>query len=101
RATRGVGVLDPGRVGRAIDDGSRGAALAPRAARSMDMFRGRGEGDAPHSTPAQEREAALDAGGFQAVFRIPSRVSVAAQEGAKSFRIATATIAPDLLARAA
>ena len=34
------------------------------------------------------------------VFRIPGRVSVAANEGAKSFRIATAKIAPDLLSRA-
>jgi uncharacterized protein (TIGR02231 family) len=35
------------------------------------------------------------------VFRVPGRVSVIAQEGAKSFRIATSTISPDLLVRAA
>jgi uncharacterized protein (TIGR02231 family) len=56
-------------------------------------------GDA-RAAPAQEREATLDTGGFQAVFRIPGRVSVVAQEGTKSFRIATMTIAPDLLVRA-
>jgi len=50
---------------------------------------------------AEEREAAADTGGFQAVYRIPGRVSVAASEGAKSFRISSAVIAPDLLARAA
>ena len=37
---------------------------------------------------------------IQAVFRIPGRVTVAANEGAKSFRISTAQIAPELLVRA-
>jgi uncharacterized protein (TIGR02231 family) len=50
---------------------------------------------------AEEQEAAADTGGFQAVYRIPGRVSVAASEGAKSFRISSAVIAPDLLVRAA
>lgn len=50
---------------------------------------------------AQEAEAATDAGDFQAVFRVPGHVSVAANEGAKSFRLATRTIAPDLLVRTA
>jgi uncharacterized protein (TIGR02231 family) len=49
---------------------------------------------------AVEREAAVDAGGFQAVFRVPGRISVAADEGAKSFRIAAAALSPDLLVRA-
>ena len=51
--------------------------------------------------PAQESEATFETGGFQAVFRIPGRVSVATNEGAKSFRVATADIAPDLLVRTA
>jgi uncharacterized protein (TIGR02231 family) len=50
---------------------------------------------------AVEREAAVEAGGFQAVFRVPGRISVGADEGAKSFRIAAATLAPALLVRAA
>jgi uncharacterized protein (TIGR02231 family) len=50
---------------------------------------------------ADESEAVADTGGFQAVFRIPGRVSVATNEGAKSFRISTAAIAPDLLVRSA
>jgi uncharacterized protein (TIGR02231 family) len=50
---------------------------------------------------AEEQEAAADTGGFQAVYRIAGRVSVAASEGAKSFRISSAVIAPDLLVRAA
>jgi uncharacterized protein (TIGR02231 family) len=50
---------------------------------------------------AEEQEAAADTGRFQAVYRIAGRVSVAASEGAKSFRISSAVIAPDLLVRAA
>jgi uncharacterized protein (TIGR02231 family) len=50
---------------------------------------------------AQESEAAFESGGFQGVFRIPGRVSVATNEGAKSFRMSTAAIAPDLLVRTA
>jgi len=49
---------------------------------------------------AQEQNAVFETGGFQAVFRIPGRVSVATNEGAKSFRVAGATIVPDLLVRA-
>lgn len=52
------------------------------------------------SMAAEEREAAVETGGFQAMFRLPGRVSVAADEGAKSFRITAATITPDLLVRA-
>jgi uncharacterized protein (TIGR02231 family) len=55
---------------------------------------------APPAVPAQEQEAAVDTGGYQAIFRIPGRVTVAGNEGAKSFRISTAKLAPDLLVRA-
>jgi uncharacterized protein (TIGR02231 family) len=50
--------------------------------------------------PAQEREATVETGGFQVLFRVPGRISVGAGEGNKSFRIASARIAPDLLVRA-
>ncbi|RDV03289.1 mucoidy inhibitor MuiA family protein [Undibacter mobilis] len=50
--------------------------------------------------PAREQEAAFEAGGFQAVFRVPGRVSMMAQQGARSFRLATTTIAPELIVRA-
>jgi uncharacterized protein (TIGR02231 family) len=66
-------------------------AAAPLTARSMakaDM------------APAPEQEAVAETGGFQVVFRIPGKVSVPAQQGAKALRIATATIAPDLTVRA-
>jgi len=51
--------------------------------------------------PASEQEATLDTGGFQAVFQIPGHVTVPADQGAKSFRIGTTTIAPKLVIRAA
>jgi len=66
------------------DDATLAAAAAPQ----------------PAAVPAQEQEAAVDTGRFQAVFRVPGRVSVAASEGAKNFRISTEQIAPKLLVRA-
>ncbi|MFO1107572.1 MAG: mucoidy inhibitor MuiA family protein [Bradyrhizobium sp.] len=50
---------------------------------------------------ADEQQAAVEASGFQVTFKIPGRVSIGAAEGAKSLRIATAAIAPDLLVRSA
>ncbi|MHC1949943.1 mucoidy inhibitor MuiA family protein [Bradyrhizobium sp. UFLA06-06] len=69
-------------------------ALAPApAADAVQQFRfGGGRAD--------ELEATAEVGAFQATFKIPGRVSVAANEGAKSLRISTATITPDLVVRA-
>ena len=50
---------------------------------------------------AEEQQAAVEVGGFQVMFRIPGRVSIGASEGAKSLRVSTATIAPDLAIRSA
>ena len=68
-------------------------ALAPApAADAVQQFRfGGGRTD--------ELEATAEVGAFQATFKIPGRVSVAANEGAKSLRISTATITPDLVVR--
>lgn len=49
----------------------------------------------------EERAAEIETGGFQAVFRIPGRVSLGAGEGARSLRIAALTAAPQLLVRSA
>jgi uncharacterized protein (TIGR02231 family) len=49
---------------------------------------------------ADEQQAIADVSGFQVVFKIPGRVSLSASEGAKSLRVSTATIAPDLTVRA-
>jgi uncharacterized protein (TIGR02231 family) len=48
---------------------------------------------------AEEQQATAEIGAFQAAFRIPGRVSIGASEGAKSLRIATTTIVPDLMIR--
>jgi len=50
---------------------------------------------------AEEQQAAAEVSAFQTAFRIPGRVSVATNEGAKSLRISTAIIAPELAVRAA
>ena len=49
---------------------------------------------------AEEQQAELDAGGFQVVFRVPGRIAVPAGQGAKSFRIASTTLHPDLMVHA-
>jgi uncharacterized protein (TIGR02231 family) len=48
---------------------------------------------------AEEQQAAVEVGGFQVMFRIPGRVSIGTSEGAKSLRVSTASIAPDLVIR--
>jgi uncharacterized protein (TIGR02231 family) len=53
----------------------------------------------PAPQQAEERQAAAEVGGFQVVFKIQGRVSVGTSEGAKSLRISTAVIAPDLMVR--
>ncbi|MBR0754224.1 mucoidy inhibitor MuiA family protein [Bradyrhizobium jicamae] len=50
---------------------------------------------------ADERQATAEIGAFQATFKIPGRVSVGANEGAKSVRIASTNIVPDLMIRSA
>ena len=57
--------------------------------------------DAAKQRPVDEREATIETGGFQAVYRIPERVTVAANEGAQSFRISSVNPTPDLIRRAA
>lgn len=49
---------------------------------------------------AEEQQAAVDTGGFQVVFRVPGRIAVPAGQGSKSFRIASTTVAPDLMVHA-
>jgi uncharacterized protein (TIGR02231 family) len=68
-------------------------AAAPEPAQDSEVAKAQ-------SAPAIEREAAVESSGYQVVYRVPGRISVVANEGAKSFRIASARIAPDLLARA-
>jgi uncharacterized protein (TIGR02231 family) len=79
-------VLQPAPASAAIVDALKPLARATRALES-----------APER--ADEQQATADVGGFQVVFKIPGRVSLGASEGAKSLRVSTATIAPDLAIR--
>src|SRR3954464_10770605 len=67
------------------------APLQDGAARGLDQAR---------SKQAEEQQAVLDASGFQVVFRIPGRIAVLAGQGSKSFRIASASISPELMVHA-
>jgi uncharacterized protein (TIGR02231 family) len=53
----------------------------------------------PAAEKADEQQAVVEVSGFQVVFKIPGRVSLGASEGAKSLRVSTASIAPDLAVR--
>jgi uncharacterized protein (TIGR02231 family) len=77
------------------------ALPVPRGA-AMDTVQQRALAAAPAASEkrAEEREATVEVSAFQTAFRIPGRVSVGANEGAKSLRISTATISPDLAIRA-
>jgi uncharacterized protein (TIGR02231 family) len=78
-----------------IADGRRSATFAPApASEAADNL-------AKKAEKADEQQATAEVGAFQAAFRIPGRVSVGANEGAKSLRIASATVAPDLVIRSA
>ena len=75
----------------AAADVARPRAMAAPVAQQSESFAKR----------AEEQEAAAEIGGFQVTFKIPGRVSVGASEGAKTLRISTASIAPDLVIRSA
>ncbi len=75
-------------AGRRATSQDAARRAAARAASSKDES-GRGRAARPWSRPAASRWCSA----------FPAGSSVAANEGAKSFRIATATIAPDLLVR--
>jgi uncharacterized protein (TIGR02231 family) len=78
-----------------LEDGARFRGAAP-AARIAEPLGGK-----VAQERADEQQATADVSGFQVVFKIPGRVSLSASEGAKSLRVSTATIAPDLAVRAA
>ena len=67
------------------------AAPAPMAKMAADSLAER----------ADEQQATAEVSGFQVMFKIAGRVSLGASEGAKSLRVSTATLAPDLAVRAA
>jgi uncharacterized protein (TIGR02231 family) len=92
-------------VPRPMAAGSVSDAAMPSAAPPADRLRqfrfSGGNSDEALMEKAAEQQATADVSGFQVVFKIPGRVSLGASEGAKSLRVSTATIAPDLAVRAA
>jgi len=82
----------PAMLGGAADNARARSAMAPApASEPAENFAKR----------AEEQQTTVEIGGFQATFKIPGRVSLSASEGAKSLRISTASIAPDLVIRSA
>ena len=75
-------------------------AAAPAAAPQRLLRSSAGKAEEPVMEKAAEQQAAADVSGFQVVFRIPGRVSLGAGEGAKSLRVSSTNIAPDLTVRA-
>jgi uncharacterized protein (TIGR02231 family) len=73
---------------------------APPPERLRQLRASGGKSEEPVMEKAAEQQAAADVSGFQVVFKIPGRVSLGASEGAKSLRISSASIAPDLTVRA-
>ncbi|WP_426528452.1 mucoidy inhibitor MuiA family protein [Bradyrhizobium sp. McL0615] len=81
-----------------LDSAMPSAAPAPDRQRLLRSSGGKSE--EPVMEKAAEQQAAADVSGFQVVFKIPGRVSLGASEGAKSLRVSSASIAPDLAVRA-
>jgi uncharacterized protein (TIGR02231 family) len=75
-------------------------AAAPAPDRQRLLRSSGGKSDEPVMEKAAEQQATADVSGFQVVFKIPGRVSLGASEGAKSLRVSSASIAPDLAVRA-
>jgi uncharacterized protein (TIGR02231 family) len=55
---------------------------------------------APAPRPAEEQQATIEAGAFQANFQIPGRIDVPGDGSTKTLRIATAKFTPDLTVKA-
>jgi uncharacterized protein (TIGR02231 family) len=90
----------PPRLKKTAEFGSGVDRDDPRQLRQMELAPAAPSSAAP-AQRADEQQAAADVSGFQVTFKIPGRVSLNASEGAKSLRISSAQIAPDLAIRAA
>jgi uncharacterized protein (TIGR02231 family) len=89
----------PAPIGAARAPSAVPAQMAPAKARApeQDGVLRRGDDD---KFAAEEQAASADTSGFQVIYRIPGRISIASNEGVKNFRIASSAIAPALLVRA-
>jgi uncharacterized protein (TIGR02231 family) len=91
-----VGYPQPPRQFGAVSDG---VADMPARARKMQIPMPAAASPEQLDKVAEEQQAVADVGGFQVTFKIPGRVSLGANEGAKSLRVSAAAIAPDLAVR--
>jgi uncharacterized protein (TIGR02231 family) len=83
-------------VGAVMDRGvlrQQFAASAPAAPKSSAV------NEEALKKPADEQQASAEADSFHVTFKIPGRVSLGANEGAKSLRISTSTFAPEIAVR--
>ncbi|MBO4226944.1 mucoidy inhibitor MuiA family protein [Bradyrhizobium neotropicale] len=80
------------------------SSAVPELARPAPALRSALAGKAAEAFDQRERadaqQAVAEIGDFQATFKIPGRVSLGASEGAKSLRIGSHVIAPELTIRA-
>lgn len=76
------------------------STVAPAPASRADQDNVLRDGEEGRLKKAAEQQAEIDSNGFQVVFRVPGRIAVSAGQGAKSFRIASSTIAPELMVHA-
>lgn len=74
-------------------------AAAPMQQRKMETSAAKAADDIRER--AEEQQAVAEIGDFQATYKVPGRISLGAAEGAKSLRIASMTVAADLMVRAA
>ncbi|CCE07124.1 conserved exported hypothetical protein [Bradyrhizobium sp. STM 3843] len=73
----------------------------PADSRVREFHFGGGTSFGDVAEKAVEQQTVADVSVFQTAFRIPGRVTVGANDGAKSLRISTATITPELIIRSA
>jgi uncharacterized protein (TIGR02231 family) len=111
RVARGGNAPDLGSLIVQYPQPIRPLAAAPASAPMPDNARGRAlmAGNEPAQSgeafdmvakkKAEETQGVAEIGAFHVAFQVPGRVSIAASEGAKALRVATTTIAPDLIVR--
>jgi uncharacterized protein (TIGR02231 family) len=85
-----------------IARGRTASAPAPMQSNALDEARKRDDRSsevAEKLKAAEEQEASVESGAFQASFQIPGRVDIPADGSHKNVRISTAKMTPDLLVR--
>jgi uncharacterized protein (TIGR02231 family) len=70
----------------------------PKARGMLDLEK---RADAASPAPGREEEAPVDTGGFQSVWQIAQHTTIASGPSAKSLRLATLSVQPDIRIRAA